>query len=262
MPRSIKTLPSAQPMSRRRPSSPLRKNCYLCGKKPTQPSKEHVVPRHIFSPNVIENPLILTACTACNQAKKENDEYAAVVLQGTTESPDSYEAFTKTLNSAKRALSPVIVPRYLEKPGAGLVIALRKSMSDVPVLKRGGIYTRFDGGQVKLDVPRLNSAFINMAKGVIVNSSEQFYSWNNYSFRVQFDQADFPQIAHVMLGPFQFVCKNSQFAEKWEQALFVAGFNHIMESGNRSSMICFSFFDKFIVLVTMLHQEESEKLAK
>lgn len=94
-------------MTLSRPSAKeaIRKVCYLHGGRLELPSKDHVIARQLFSPNSIENPLILTACTVCNQ-KKENDEaYATLYIQTASANETNSkatEAFKRTINNAKK----------------------------------------------------------------------------------------------------------------------------------------------------------------
>ncbi len=251
--RLIKRDDTVRPLPKLLPSHVVMKSCYLCGSALVDPSREHVVAKSVFSPNALENPLILKACLVHNQAKRKDDEYSSLLVQATSDTKDSAEAFAKSLSIIEKKFKES-GPVDEKTPGVGLVMGMRKNVRDLPYIKQNGILRKFDGGELDIDSPRYNNFFINIAKGLLVMSTEKIYSWENFAFKVIFDHTIYAQIPETMKPAFDYVVLNSQFAEKWEDALFVAGINSWSQAGKIGSLFAVTIFSSHVALVSVQEQ--------
>lgn len=249
-PRLIKRDPTVRPLPRIRPSHMVMQSCYLCGSTLVNPSREHVVAKSIFSPNSLQDPLILKACLVHNQAKRSDDEYSSLLVQATSDTQDSAEAFAKSLSIIERKFKES-GPVDEKTPGIGLVMGMRKNVRDLPYLKQNGILRRFDGGELDINSPRFNNFFINIAKGLLVTSTEKIYKWDSFKLKVIFDHTTYAQIPKTMKPAFDYVVLNSQFAEKWEKALFVAGVNAWSPEGKVGSLFAVTIFSSHVAVISV-----------
>lgn len=248
--RLIKRDTTVRPLPRLRPGHMVMKSCYLCGGTLVDPSREHVVAKSVFSPNSLENPLILKACLIHNQEKRRDDEYSSLLVQATSDTQDSADAFAKSLSIIEKKFRES-GPVDEKTPGVGLVMGMRKNVRDLPYIRQNGILRKFDGGELDIDSPRFNNFFINIAKGLLVISTEKIYQWDNIKFKVLFDHTTYAQIPEKMKPVFDYVVLNSQFAEKWQEALFVAGVNSWSPEGKVGSLFAVTLFSSHVAVISV-----------
>lgn len=244
--RLIKRGVTAYPLPQLRQSHEVMKSCYLCGGILVIPTKEHIIAKSIFCPNSLDNPLILKACYKHNQEKRRDDEYSSLLVQATSETKDSAIAFEKSLSIMNK-----ISTENRNTPGIGLIMGMKKNVRDLPYIKQNGILRKFNGGQLDIDSPRFINFFTNIAKGLLVISTEKIYNWQNFKFNVIFDHTDFAQIQNTMQPAFEYIVKNRQFAEKWEDVLFLAGINTLSPEGKTGSLFAISIFSSHLAIISI-----------
>lgn len=242
--------PTQRPLPRLQSSHAAMNSCYLCGGPLVTPTREHVIAKSIFSPNSLDNPLILKACHIHNQQKRKDDEYSSLLVQATSVSTNSGAAFKKSLS--------VIEKIYLKSgpidnttPNVGLIMGMRKNVRDLPFIKQDGVLKKFDGGELDIDCTRFNNFFINIAKGLLVISTQKIYNWENFKFRVIFDHTSYAQIPTIMKPAFDHVIKNCQFAERWNDVLFVAGINSWSSSGKLGSLFTVVIYNSHVAVISV-----------
>lgn len=148
------------------------KICVYCGEL-KQVTKDHVIPKCLFTQPYPLNLVTVPACDDCNRAKSLNDDYLRdyfVTDNYVSQNPIAQEIFHQKVLSSQRQGSSVIA-RDITKARLE------------PLYTKGGIYVG-DFPSVRVDGGRIEEIFKILVKGLYYNSQKKIFP-NGYAFEVR-----------------------------------------------------------------------------
>ena len=225
---------------------PLRGACYLCGST-ENPTREHVFSRYLFRPDDIESPVILTACSKCNSAKENIEDYVFTHMIWTSETPEA-EKQRKQFGERYRARqSNLLLPGKPEAPkGNKLFSNIISGMKDIPIYSKNGIYLG-SGGEIKIDPKKFTEFYVSICKGLYTSASNAIHNWDDYEIRSQYDSFTYGK--HWNKDLFMFPVNHAQFHEQWGAHLIFSGFNFTMSDGKKTSMWSIAIYNEQLAYV-------------
>lgn len=224
----------------------IRQACYLCGSTDDL-TKEHIFSRNLFKPDDLEKPIILSACSKCNSAKENIEDYVFTHIIWTSETPEAEKQRQRFGKAYRARQSSFLLPGNPGPPkGNRLFSSIIGGMADIPIYSKNGIYIG-SGGQIKIDPIKFTKFYETICKGLFTSGSNEIYNWDRYEIRSQYDSFTYGK--HWDKDLFMFAINNAQFYEGWDASLIFAGFIHTLSNGKKTSMWSVMLYDEQLAYV-------------
>jgi hypothetical protein len=149
------------------------KICVYCSQL-KEVSKDHVVPKCLFTQPYPPNLISVPACDDCNREKSLNDDYLRDFLvtdNYVNQSPVAQQIFHQKMLSSQRQGSSVIAREAVSKARLE------------PLYTKGGIYMG-DFHTVVVDAKRIETIFKTLVKGLYYNSQKKLFP-DGYVFELR-----------------------------------------------------------------------------
>lgn len=221
----------------------MMQKCYLCGTGAEELTSdeslqvEHVIPKVVFAPYNPQRYVKLAACRKCNKDKGFHDEYVTRYLQATSFVPSAYDGIKEAIRGFQNASG--------RGANVGLLNDLRARTTSLEMRSEGGFYLGNSPGLL-LDIDRFKIYCSNIAKGLFVRNSLQFYDWDLYEIDVFFDQV--AQNREMFDDEhYRDFRSRTRFMERWGRTFYYRG-----DFDKGASMWQMVLYSSYIVTVTMI----------
>lgn len=160
---------------------PIFKECYLQEGVECEGGleREHVIPRVLFAPDAVGDPILLSACSKHNRMKGRVDEAAARIMQLTAEK-GGRRRYERWLNYSKSHFQQDGNVRS----GGRFLKEIMSSLSLRDITTPAGIVLHSNRPSIKIKDNPINELFIAITKGLIVRETGRFFNWGEYEFHL------------------------------------------------------------------------------